>query len=134
MEELCEVDNQTEILEGLFVDAAHTVIYEIGGKQDRHEEYLDIRVLTLLQRAEALGVDEQAFAGPLWGADFDDVRPHPESLGAGIDGGPYLEPGVLVEQHSVEDVAFAGSVLAGYCYNADLLCLEALEYGYCLVR
>ena len=55
--------------------------------------------------------------------------PHPESLGAGIDGVAHTEAIAPAEKNSVEDVAFAGSVLACDCDDMDVACGEGGQEG-----
>ena len=49
MQHFSEIDNQTQIFDSLLVDAADTIIDEIGGKEDGHEEYLNVCVLSLFE-------------------------------------------------------------------------------------
>lgn len=97
MQHFSEIDNQTQIFDSLLVDAADTIIDEIGGKEDGHEEYLNVCVLSLFEWAQSLGVDDYAVFGALSRVDLDDFRPHPESFGAGIDGRPHLKTAISAQ-------------------------------------
>ena len=48
------------------------------------------------------------------------LRPNPKSLGAGVDGGSYLKPRVLVEENSVKYIAFASSILSDNGDDSDM--------------
>ena len=47
---------------------------------------------------------------------WDKLWPEPESFCACIDGRSYFEAVVLIEEYSVEDIAFSCSIFA---YNSD---------------
>jgi hypothetical protein len=48
------------------------------------------------------------------------LRPDPKPLGTSIDCRANLKTVILVEQYSVENVAFACSVLTNYSYNTNV--------------
>ena len=64
---------------------------------------------------------------------LDEFWPDPQSFCAGVDGGSYLEAVVLVEENSIQDVAFACSVLADYGHDGDVFFLVGFHepvYGF----
>lgn len=83
-------------------------------------------MLSFFQRAKAFSVhDHVLFGGIIF--TLNEFRPDPESLGACIDCGANFESVVLIEEYSVEDVAFTGSVLADNSYDTDVFLL--VDFG-----
>ena len=79
-------------------------------------------MLSFLQRAKAFSVHNHVlFCGIIF--TLNELRPDPESLGACVDGGTNFESVVLVEQYSVENITFAGSVFAYNSYDTDMFLL-----------
>lgn len=111
-EQLTQVHNQTQTLNGLLINIAHTIVNKVTRQQHSHQEYLRIGILTLLQRPQPLRIHNQRPYRILPVRDLHWLGPYPQPLRAGIDGGPYLKPTVLLQEHPVQDVAFAGAVFA----------------------
>jgi hypothetical protein len=62
------------------------------------------------------------------------LGPYPQSLGAGIDGGSNLKPGVLIEEDAIEDVAFSCAVFSDDCGHSDVFFLVGFhEPLHCLL-
>ena len=84
----------------LLIDASHAIINKVGREQHGHEENLRIRLLSFLERSQSLGIHHHILNGRIVRILYE-IRPHPQSLGAGIDSGPYLKPRILVKQHPI---------------------------------
>ncbi len=72
-------------------------------------------MLSFFQRAKAFSVHDHILFGGIIFA-LNKLGPDPEPLGACVDCGANFESIILVEENSVEDVAFTGSVLS---YNSN---------------
>lgn len=82
-------------------------------------------MLTFLQRAEALSVDNHVLFGRIIFA-LNEFRPDPQTFGTGIDGGANLKSIILVEEYSVENVAFTGSIFSNNSNYTDVFLLVDL--------
>ena len=73
-----------------------------------------------VQSADAFGVDDQDVDGVAVGLlAFNGRAPDPEALGAGVDGGSDSEALLTIQDHTVHEVAFAGSVKTDHGHHGD---------------
>lgn len=115
VEHSCQLDYETETVDGLLVNTAHAVVDELRTEEQGKQEDLQIRAFPLLQRPQALSVDDQTVLS----LKFDEFGPHPQSLRAGIDGMAYTEPVLPPKQHSVQDVTLPRTVLPCHCHHVQ---------------
>lgn len=79
-------------------------------------------MLPLLKGAQTLSIhDHEACAWLVW--ILNELGPNPQTLRTGIDGGPHLEPTILVQEHSVEYVRFPSAVLAHHGDDSHMMVL-----------
>ena len=112
----CQLNHQAETLQCLFVDVSHAVIDELGRKEESQQKDLQISAFSLLQRAQPFSVDDEAVLA----VETHQLGPHPQALGAGVDGVAYAKALAATEEHAIEDVAFASSVLSSDCDDVEL--------------
>lgn len=123
LQQSCELDDQAETFKRLLVNAAKTVIDELRRKQQSQHEYLQIRAFSFFERAESLSVNDEAILA----VEPDEFGPHPQSLGAGIDGVTNIESLISIEQYSIKDVALACPILASNCDDMQIAGGESFE-------
>jgi len=134
LKHLTQVNDQTETLDSLLINTAQTVINKVARQQHSHKKDLGIILLALLQGAQPFSIHNHILLGGVILA-LNKLGPYPKPLGTCVNGGPDLEPNILIKQHPVEYVTLSGSVLADYCHHADVLLLvDFLEQPlYCLL-
>ena len=149
LERLGEVDDEAQVVEGVLVDGAHAVVHEQGAHQESQQEDLRVVILLLVEGAKAFGVDDDdgKLLAILLGVEH--FLPDPEAFGARVDRGPYLEAleslrldvgiaAILVgtqsfEKELIQEIRFAGSILAADGHHADLA-FALLQELDCLAR
>lgn len=112
----CQLDHQAETLECLLVDVSHAVIDELRRKEKSQQKDLQISAFSLLQRAQPFSVDDEA----VFAVETHQLGPHPQALRAGVDGVADTKALAAAEEHAIEDVAFASSVLPSDCDDVEL--------------
>ena len=126
-QKLSQIRDQSQIFYRFFIDVADAIVDEVGWQKQSHEKDFHIGIFAFLKWTESFRVDDQAVSGDFVVLYFYYLGPNPESFGAGVDGGPHLEAWVFGEKDAIEDVAFAGSVLAGDGDDGELGWLDAIE-------
>lgn len=58
---------------------------------------------------------------------MNEFGPDPKTFGARIDSGSNFESIILIEEHSIEDIAFPRSVFSDYGDDCDVLFLIGLK-------
>lgn len=110
----------------LLVDASHAIINEVGREQHGHQEDLRICLLSFLERAESFSIHHHVLNGRIVRV-LDQIWPHPQTLGACVNGRPDLKPGILVEQDPIKDITLASAILADYSNDSNVFLLVGLH-------
>ena len=88
---LGEVQDEVEALERRLVDGARRVVDEDAGQQQRQREGPVVVVAVLFRRAQPLGVHHDHVHFVVVVQHLQRLKLDPQPIGAGVDGGPYLE-------------------------------------------
>lgn len=93
---LGEVQDEVEDLERGLVIGTRRVEDEDPGQQQQKRKGLVVVVAVLVQRAQPLGVHHDHVYFVVVVLHLQSLLLDPQTLGAGVDGGPYLETLLLV--------------------------------------
>lgn len=77
-------------------------------------------VRIFIERTQSFGIhDDHLYWVAVGRLPIEWFGPHPNTLGTRINGRSNTKTIAAIQQHSVQQVAFASSIHAGHCYYAD---------------
>jgi hypothetical protein len=76
-------------------------------------------VRIFIQSAKAFSIHDDNIDGvTLRSEPLNGSSPHPDSLGARVNSGADTESSLSIEEHSIEEIAFASTIHTGYRNNS----------------
>lgn len=120
MDVFCQVDDQTQILDGTFINGARGVVDEAARGEDGKGEDLGVVGAIFVHSPDSFSVnDDDVDRLTISGLPLERSAPDPQPFGAGVDGGAHSEAIGSVQEHSIEEIGLARAVEPSHGNNAD---------------